>query len=89
MTLRMSVNADTLHLVLLPLAPPILTLLHFSFQVTSPSLPSMPGPPAKTNSSADAASRRGQYYIPGADLVIRVRDFLLEYYVVALSKTES
>jgi hypothetical protein len=47
----------------------------------------MPGPTARTNSSTDIASRHGDYYITGADLIVRVRGSLIE--IASLSETES
>lgn len=49
----------------------------------------MPGTTAKTNSSTDNRQQHGQYYITGADLIVRVRGFPIEYRVVALSEAEA
>lgn len=82
-------STDGSLLVLLPLAPLLFTLyLHLISQVTSPSSPSMPGPAAKPNPSTNNPPRHGEYYITGADLIVRVRRFLIEYRVVALSEAE-
>lgn len=42
----------------------------------------MPGAPAKTNPSTNNPPHHSQYYITGADLVILVRGFLIDYRVV-------
>jgi hypothetical protein len=49
----------------------------------------MAGANAKTNSSTNNPPRHSQYYITGADIVVRVRGFPIECRVVALSETES
>jgi hypothetical protein len=49
----------------------------------------MPGATAKPNSSANNAPHHSQYYITGADLIVLVRGFPIEYRVVALSELES
>ena len=42
----------------------------------------------KTNSSNNNPPHHSQYYITGADLIVRVRKFPIEYRVVALSEAE-
>jgi len=48
----------------------------------------MAGANAKTNSSTNNPPHHNQYYITGADLIIRVRGFPIEYRVVALSEAK-
>ena len=47
------------------------------------------GATAKLNSSANNPSHHSQYYITGADLIVCVRAFPIEYRVIALSEAES
>jgi len=49
----------------------------------------MPGANTKPNSSINNLPHHGQYYITGADLIVRVCGFSIEYHVVALSEAES
>jgi hypothetical protein len=79
------VNTDSSYLVILPLAPLLLPLyLVLISQAASPS----PSPmPIKINSSTDTASHHGEYYITGADLIVRVRGFPIE--IMLLSKSEN
>jgi hypothetical protein len=66
---------DNSHLVLLPLAPLLFALyLHLISQASLPSPPSMPGATAKPNTTPQHA----EYYIKGADLIVRVRGFRSE-----------
>jgi hypothetical protein len=49
----------------------------------------MPGATAKSNSSTNNPPHHSQYYITGADLIVLVRGFPIEYRVIALSELES
>ena len=79
MTLK-RVNTDGSDLVLLPLAPLLFALYLHLLSQTLPSPHTMPA--AK---STDTTPQHGEYYINGADLIVRVRVLLIE--TVSLSKT--
>ena len=79
MTLK-CVNTDGSDLVLLPLAPLLFALYLHLLSQTLPSPHTMP-----IAKNTDTTSQHSEYYINGADLIIRVRGLLIE--TVSLSKT--
>lgn len=69
------IATNSSHLVLLPLGPLLFGLyLHLIALATQPSPVSIPATSEViTNTNSDRAVRHHEYYIEGADLIIRVR----------------
>jgi hypothetical protein len=76
---------DSSHLLVLPFSPLLLVLyLHLIALATLPSPKSMPAIfDFMTNTDSERASRHREYYIEGADLIIRVRVFTIESSIVS------